>query len=71
MNTAIIKKATGKESFKIELELKPFPTNYGSSKEAHFFNGALTVLICSLAFSMIPASFIVLTVRERDEKIKH
>jgi len=71
MNTAIIKKSTGKSSFKIELRLNPFPANYYSAKEKSFINGLLTAIICTIALGLIPGSLITLTVREREEKIKH
>lgn len=71
MNSAIIRYATGKSSLKIDLTFNPFPLPLSVKGFEATSDGIIAAFVFSIALSMIPASLITFTVRERVQKIKH
>lgn len=71
MNNAILRMATGDKSKTIEITLNPFPLPESVKGFENTSDGVVAAFNFAIALSLIPASLITLSVKEREEKSKH
>ncbi|EAR99563.1 ABC transporter family protein (macronuclear) [Tetrahymena thermophila SB210] len=71
MNNAILQLATGDNTKSISVTLNPFPLPKSVKGFQNTTQGIVAAFNFAIGLSLIPASLITLTVKEREEKSKH
>lgn len=71
MNSAILRLATLNDNMTIRTRNHPFPMTKSQLLQRHDLDAFAAVIVVTIAFSFVPASFAVPIVKEREVKAKH
>ena len=67
----IIRYAVDKPNLEIEVINEPLPYTYLSKKDSQERNSTILLIFISICFTLIPANFVTIIIRERENNSKH
>ena len=67
----IIRYATNKPNLDIEVINEPLPYTYLEKKDSKERNGSILLVFISICFTLIPANFVTIIIREKENNSKH
>ena len=67
----IIRYATNNKNLEIKLTIEPFPYTYSEKMDKIQRNNIIIIFFVSLSFSLIPANFITIIIKERENNSKY
>ena len=67
----IIKYASNKTNLEIEVINEPLPYTYSEKKDSKERNSTILLVFISICFTLIPANFVTIIIREKENNSKH
>ena len=71
MYDAVLKTATGDPEVTMRLTNTPFPVSKVLLQQQNTVSGIFVVLVCCVAFALLPASIVTFIAQERASNLKH